>query len=170
MPRLTNNQLINSIQNGEEDILFYLTEKYYQSARRWLRKNGCKDSDTPSVFSRFLVKICREIQENKISPNIEFESFLFNSLREYYKELKAVEKNDSELLQSNSNDIIESCFSIMDDTSKKLLSERYVEKLSFEQMAARHNFSNPIIAQFEFVKAFSQFEKITRARLNIIPE
>jgi hypothetical protein len=170
MPHLNNKHLIASIQNGEEDVLFYLSDKYFQSARRWLRRNGCRDSDTPSLFSNILVKIYREIQENKISPHVDFESFFFNSLQGYALELKPKSENNFGISQDNNKDIIESCYSILDETSRKILSERFVEKLSFEQIAARHNFSNPVIAQFEFDKAFFQFERITRARLNIIHE
>ena len=74
--------------------------------------------------------------------------------------------DESELNTSEEKEIIRSCFSILDETSRKILAARYSEKLSFEQIAARMDFSNPVIAQFEFNKAFSQFEKISRARLN----
>ena len=75
MASFSNQQLINSIQNGEEETLFYLAKKYFNSARRLLRRNGCRDSDTPAIFSKVLIKVCSEIQHNNISPNVDFEQF-----------------------------------------------------------------------------------------------
>lgn len=167
MAKYSNQQLFNSILNGEEEILFYLTKKYFHSTRRWLLRNGCRDSDTPAIFSKVIVNVCREIQQNNISPNVDFELFFFNSLREYFKNRKADKKYDQELIPSEEKEIISSCFSILDESSRKILAARYAEKLSFEQIAARLNFSNPVIAQFEFNKAFSQFGKISRVRLNV---
>lgn len=170
MASFTNQQVIYSIQNGEEEILFYLTKKYYNSSRRLLRRIGCRDSETPAVFGRVLVNVFSEIQRNNISTNVDFEQFFYNSLREYFKTLKTENPKERELNTSEEKEIIRSCFSILDETSRKILAARFSEKLSFEQIAARMDFSNPVIAQFEFNKAFSQFEKISRARLNVASE
>jgi hypothetical protein len=165
MRRMTNQQIIASIQNGEESVLFFLSKKYYEQARKLLRRKGCPDRDTPAVFSGILVNVCREIQRNKLSANVDFEHFLFNSINEHLSEMKMMDKNSNFL--PGEREIIASCFSILDDASRKILSARYCENLSFEQIAARLEFSNPIIAHFEFNKAFTQFENIGRARLNV---
>ena len=168
MSRYSNQKLIDSILNGDDDVLFYLTKKYYQSARRWLRRNGSRDSDTPSIFSNVIIKVYRDLRQSNISSNIEFEQFFFNSLQEYFNHHRP-NKNINDLLNaSEENEIIGACFSILDESSRKILSARYVDKLSFEQIAVRQNFSNPMIAQFEFNKAFTQFEKLTRIRLNYL--
>lgn len=170
MTSFTNQEVIQSIKNGEEDILFYLTKKYFNSAGRWLRRSGCRDSETPAIFGRVMVNVFGEIQRNNISSNVDFEQFFTNSLREYFKILKTENPDERELNTSEEKEIIRSCFSILDESSRKILAARYSEKLSFEQIAARMDFSNPVIAQFEFNKAFSQFEKISRARLNVASE
>jgi hypothetical protein len=167
MKRYSNQDLITAVLNGEEDVLFYLSKKYFHASRRWLLRNGCPDADTPIVFSKVLVNVCREIQHNKLSPNVDFEIFFNNSLREYFKKYKTHNHDEPHFIQSDYKNIISSCFSILDDTSRKILAARYAEKLTFEQIAARFEFSNPVIAQFECDKAFSQFEKISRARLNV---
>ena len=170
MASFTNQQVIQSIKNGEEDILFYLTKKYFNSSRRWLRRSGCRDSETPAIFGRVIVNVFGEIQRNNISTNVDFEQFFNNSLREYFKILKTENPNKRDLNSSEEKEITRSCFSILDENARKILAARYSEKLSFEQIAARMDFSNPVIAQFEFNKAFSQFEKISRARLNVVSE
>lgn len=170
MASFTNQQVIQSIKNGEEDILFYLTKKYFNSSRRWLRRSGCRDSETPAIFGRVMVNVFGEIQRNNISTNVDFEQFLNNSLREHFKILKTEIPKERDLNTSEEKEIIRSCFSILNENSRKILAARYSEKLSFEQIAARMDFSNPVIAQFEFNKAFSQFEKISRARLNVASE
>jgi len=67
----------------------------------------------------------------------------------------------------NQKEIVSDCVSIMDPDSRRLLAARYAEKLSYEQIAARYEYSNPVIAQFEVNKAMTQLEGIARARLNI---
>ena len=170
MASFTNQQVIQSIKNGEDEILFYLTKKYFNSSRRWLRRRGFRDSETPAIFGRVMVNVFGEIQRNNISTNVDFEQFFTNSIREYSKILKTENPKERELNTSEEKEIIRACFSILDETSRKILAARYSEKLTFEQIAARMDFSNPVIAQFEFNKAFSQFEKISRARLNVASE
>jgi DNA-directed RNA polymerase specialized sigma24 family protein len=170
MSSYSNQQIITSIKNGQDEVLFYLAKKYFQSGRRWLRRNGFRDADTPSVFSKILLKIYREIQQSNLSTDIDFEPFFFNSLRQYSSQFKPEKNKDIVPIPSmsdNEKEIIGSCYSILDESFRKILAARYVEKLSFEAIAVRHNFSNPVIAQFEFNKAFNQFEKIARARLNV---
>lgn len=164
MARYSNQQIFNHILNGEEEILFYLTKKYYNSSRRWLHRNGCIDSDTPAIFSKVLINVYDDIQRNNISQNVDFEIFFYNSLREFFKNIKSENNHEPE---SSEKEIVSSCFLILDEFYRKILSARYSEKLSFEQIAVRFKFSNPVIAQFEFNKAFSQYEKISKARLNI---
>jgi hypothetical protein len=167
MARYSNQEIFNALQNGEDAILLYLTEKYYQSARRMLRRSGFRDSDTPTVFSNVIIKIAREVQQNNLSATIDFEPFFFNTLQEYMKDFKALRKDGYLVSQLGEKEIVISCFSILDESSRKILAARYAEKLSFEQIAARFEFSNPMIAQYEFNKAFSIFGNISKARLNI---
>ena len=160
MASLSNRQIIHSIENGEESVLFYLTKKYFHSSRRMLRRAGLPDVLTPKVFSDVLIKVYREIQQNEFSENVDFEKYFMNSMKE------ALSNNNTKVSSSES-DVVASCFSILDESAKKLISLRIVEKLSFESIAARQNFSNPVIAQFEFNKAYAQFEKMAGARINI---
>jgi hypothetical protein len=165
MRKMNNQQVIASIQNGDENVIFFLTKKYYEQAGKILRRKGCPDRETPVVFSGILVGVCREIQRNRLSANVDFEHFLFNSINEHLNDMKMMDENSNFL--PGEREIIASCFSILDESSRRILSARYCENLTFEQIAARLEFSNPVIAHFEFNKAFSLYENIVRARLNI---
>lgn len=171
MSRHTNEDIISSIINGQEDILFYLNRKYFETARSWLRRKGMADSQTPEIFSTVLVRVYREIQESRISSNMPFEPYLFNALKEFLREEKMIRKeNRLQLVPVFSDiqrEIVAECTGIMDEDSRKLLAARYAEKLSYEQIAARFEYSNPVIAQFEVNKAMNQLEGIVRARLNL---
>jgi len=50
---------------------------------------------------------------------------------------------------------------------RNLITARYAERLSFEKIAQRFDYSNPVIAQHELKKAMSQLEGIVKLRLNI---
>ena len=60
------------------------------------------------------------------------------------------------------------CVAIQDDDTRKLLFARYAERLSFEQIAVRFAYSNPVIAQFEINKAMNRLEDIVRIQLNLV--
>ncbi len=167
MATFSNQVLITKIMNGEEEILFYLSGKYYQTARRWLRRHGCPDKETPHIFSVVLLEVTREIQQSKLSSTLDFEQYFFNSLRAYYKNLKTEKVPDSFSESMNERELAAACFSILDESARKILSARYIGKLSFEQIAVKFDYSNPVIAQFEVNRAFKQYENITRARLNV---
>lgn len=165
--RQKNSEIITSIQNGEEAILFILSRKYYQLARKWLRRKGVADSQTPLVFSKVLLRVFNEIKSHPGSANIDFESFLFNALKNYTGELKQERK--LKIAKTDSPEELKAamaCYSILDDQAKKLLSARYTDNLTFEQIASRFNYSNPVIAQFEVNKAYLQLAHIVNIRLN----
>jgi hypothetical protein len=165
MARYSNHGIIQAIRNGQEDVLFYISKKYFQQARRIIRRKGFRDQDSPMIYSDVLVIVVREIQQNNLSDNIDFEKLLFNHLREFILENK--KSNDELSVMEENRQAAINCFSILDDQSKKILSERYSYLHSFEQISSRLNFSNPLIAEFEFNRAYSLFENVVKARLSI---
>ena len=166
MPQFTNKEIISSIQNDDEQVLLYLSKKYFESSRRAIRRAGFPDSSTPEIFSSTLVKTCREIQHNRLTGNVDFEQFYYNVLNEEISLLKEAGIGEINMPVDKDVKVSAHCFSVLDDAARKIIAARFVEKLSFEQIASRFNFSNPVIAQFEFNKAYRQFETIVRARFN----
>lgn len=156
--------------NGNEETLFSLSKKYFQSSRRWLRRNGISDAATPGIFAKVLVLVYRDIQHKRLNTHVDIDKYIFNTLNEHLNKVKENQKfqrkNGIQPSTDLEVDAVSSCFTILDGQSKKLLSLRYTEKLSFEEIASRFEFSNPVIAEFEVHKALNQFRQISQARLN----
>jgi hypothetical protein len=171
MSSYTNPEIISDIQNGKEEVLFYVSRKFFQPARRWLRRKGVPDDKTPEIFVTVLLQLFRDIQQQHLSIHVDFESYLFNSLEEFFKQEKAKGRKQRFILgpvySDKQKDAVSLCVEIQDDNSRKLLYSRYAEKLSFEQIAVRFDYSNPVIAQFEVNKALNRLEGMVRLRLNI---
>ena len=171
MSKYTNPEIISDIQNGKEEVLFYVSRKFFQPSRRWLRRKGVPDDKTPQIFVTVLLQLFRDIQQQRLSIHVDFESYLFNSLEEYFKLEKSKNKKQRYVLgtvySDKQKDAVSLCVEIQDEEIRKLLYSRYAEKLSFEQIAVRFDYSNPVIAQFEVNKAMSRLEGIVRIRLNI---
>ncbi|MBP6334577.1 MAG: hypothetical protein KA444_03820 [Bacteroidia bacterium] len=171
MARYSNPEIISDIQNGKEEVLFYVSQKFFQPARRWLRRKGVPDDKTPQIFISVLVTLFREIQQQHLSIHIDFESYLFNSLEEFFKQEKTKSKHSryiqSTVYSDSQKEAVAKCVEIQDDDDRKILFSRYAEKLSFEQIAVRFNYSNPVIAEFEVNKAINRLDAIVRIRLNI---
>ncbi len=171
MSRYTNPEIITDIQNGKEEVLFYVSRKFFQPSRRWLRRKGVPDDKTPQIFVTVLLQLFRDIQQQRLSIHVDFESYLFNSLEEYFKQERSKSKKQRYVLgtvySDKQKDAVSLCVEIQDEEIRKLLYSRYAEKLSFEQIAVRYDYSNPVIAQFEVNKAMSRLEGIVRIRLNI---
>ena len=166
-----NEEIITSLQNGREEELLALSRRYFQSSRRWLRRKGISDSATPAIFAKVLVKIFRHIQQNRLSVHVDLDKYIYNMLNEQLSKEKEDRKFKRQIAILPSTDIerevAATCFTILDEQNKKLLSSRYTEKLTFEEIAVRFEFSNPVIAEFEIHKALNQFRQISQARLNI---
>ena len=166
----SNEEVINSIRNGKEETLFALSKKYFQSSRRWLRRKGISDTATPAIFAKVLVKMFRDIQQNRLSTHVDLDKYIYNLLNEHLskeKESRKFKRQPAILPASEiERDAAASCFTILDEQSKKLLSARYTEKLTFEEIAVRFEFSNPVIAEFAVHKSLNQFRQIAQARLN----
>lgn len=171
MSKYSNPEIITDIQNGKEEVLFYVSKKFFQPSRRWLRRKGVPDDKTPEIFVSVLLQLFREIQQQHLSIHVEFESYLQNSLEEYLKQEKTKSKKQRYILEPIYSDqqkmAVSKCVEIQDDDIRKLLFSRYAEKLSFEQIAVRFDFSNPVIAQFEVNKAMNRLEDMVRLRLNL---
>ena len=165
MSRFNNKQLIAGIQNGKDEVIVYLAEKYFPYTRKLLRTKGVRDSRTPEFFSLVLVKVCLDIVQNKYPSSIEFETFFFNSLKDSILEWKSRRADDEVSLSNQQKLIVAQCVSILDEHSIKLVHAYYAEQLSFETIAAKFNYSNPVIAQHEVNKAINQLEGIVTLRL-----
>ncbi|MBK6446979.1 MAG: hypothetical protein IPF81_17260 [Bacteroidetes bacterium] len=113
MARYSNEEIVSALINGQEDILFYLNRKYFETARRWLRRKGTPDAQTPEIFTTVLVNVYREIQHSRISPNIPFEPYLFNALQEFLREEKMLRKENkfslSPVFSDQQRDIVAGC-------------------------------------------------------------
>ena len=166
-----NEEMISSIKKGDEKVLSVLTKKFFQSSRKQLRQKGIKDSETPAAFAQILVNLYREIQQSNLSIHLDLEKYLFASINQFLeKEKQRSRKTSSQYILPSTEtekEAVAACYSILDDNTRKLLSRRYCEKLSFEEIAARFDYSNPVIAQFEVNKALLQLQKVSMARLNI---
>jgi hypothetical protein len=171
MSRYNNKELIAGIKNGNEDVLVYLSGKYFQPARRMLRIKGIKDESTPEIFSTVLIKAWFNILHPKFPETVEFETFFFNLLDEHVLQSKATKRKNQvkpdDLFSGKQNEVAAKCVSILDENSRNLLHAHYAEHMSFEKIAVRFNYSNSVIAQHEVVKAMTQLEGIVKIRLNI---
>lgn len=166
----SNQAIITSLQNGEEETLYSLNRRYFQSARRWLRRKGVPDSATPKIFTRVLVSIFRQAQQKKISTVVEMEPLIFNSINEFLENAGSSfgkrKLRDTMANTDEQKSISAACFSVLDDQARALLSARYVSRLTFEEIAAKFELPNPVAAEFEVDKAMAQYRKIVEARLN----
>lgn len=171
MKRYRNSEVIAEIQNGNKEILFYLSRKYFQSSRRLLRRKGLPDDRTPEVFSAVLVRVYRDLKQSKLSSEIDFEAYLFRAMEDFVKEDKAARRENKVRLSvtysDQQRDVVSQCVSILDDQAEDLLIARYAEKLSYEEIASRFELTNPVVAQEHVSKAMELLEGIVKARLNL---
>lgn len=170
MARYTDKELIDGLKNGSREILFYLQEKYFQPSRRYLRRKGVPEAETPVVFSRLLIRLMRDAQQRRIPVQIVLQSYLFNLLREYLSDFRQARRHKNSLPEADPQlervQVAASCVSILDGVPRALLFARYADQNNFEQIAALFEFSNPVIAQYEVGKAMKQLENIVRARFD----
>lgn len=165
----TDDAVIRAIRNGSNDPLFDIARRFFSTARRLLRSRGIRDSDTPRVFSGLLTEFARDIRESRIAEQTDISSYLFNVLRQFARDDRAARKGRDDREPNTAVEvdrmIASRCMSILDERSKSLLFARYAERLSYEQIAVRYQYSNPVIAQTEVEKAASLMERILSARL-----
>ncbi|REJ82446.1 MAG: hypothetical protein DWQ44_12385 [Bacteroidetes bacterium] len=156
MKRKSNQDIFSSVQNGETEILFYLCDRYFSHARKWLRRNGMPDESTPEFFVDLMLDLLEEIRMQNMSSNVEFESLFYNTLKNSFENRKGKGVESPEYSDDIFNKIAATCISNSDENTRDLLNSRYALNLSFEQIASRFDFSNPVIAQFEVNKAMNR--------------
>ena len=181
MIKYSSKQILKEILDGNEDVLPFLTRKYYPASRRMLRLRGFRDKDTPAIFAEVLmdafVSLSAAQGENtalKSLDSFQFEEYFFDRLKHFIGEQKKshAEKNsESEDAEAVSNILAQQkvrakCVQVLDPEYQDLLYARAVKNLSYEKIADQFKFSNPVIAQYEFNKACAQLEAVITARMN----
>lgn len=168
MSRYTAEEIRSGLKNGSRDVLFYLARRYFQTSRRWLRTKGFRDADTPMIFSDALVRLMREAQQKQFPAQTEIRELFSNVLRNYVRELRrqAMEgENDDPAAERQ--EVIARCFNVLDGPRQQLLTGRYADRLSFEELATRLGYSNAIIAEAELDRSFFSLEQIADVRLSL---
>lgn len=168
MKRFSKKELSTEINNGNKEVLVYLSRKYFSGVRRLLRLRGIPDEETPAVFSDVLAATFAGLRR-KNAVHLDFESYFMNALQSEVRRRKEISKKNVpvEPLFSEPVEIVAQCISILPDVSRQLLFARVAEKRSFEQIAEVFNFSNAVIAEYEIDKALTLLEGIVRLRFAI---
>jgi len=171
MAHYSNKALIPEIQNGNEDVLVYLSGKYFAQSRHLVRLKGLSEDRAPGIFSTVLVRVWMNVLQHRLPASVEFETFFFNSLKEEIEAEKRKKKehhSSSDIaFAGDQKEIVAQCVSILDESSRQLIYARYAEFMSFESIAARFTYSNAVIAQYEVNKAIQQLQGIVKVRLSI---
>jgi len=164
--RFSKREILSEINNGNEEVLVYLSRKYFPTARRLMRIRGFRDEHTPQIFSGVLAAVYADLR-NQQQEHIDFETYFLNALNKEIESLKDGSKNSIEYRAQQSTDVAAQCVSILDEQAQALLFARVSEQLSYEQIKERFQFSNAVIAEYEVHKALNQLAGIVKLRMNI---
>lgn len=165
MARFTDKDILYGLKNGSKEVLFYLSGRFYQSSRRWMRSKGIRDADTPALFSEALLRMMREVQQKELPEHLDPADLLSNIIRNLTRERRS-RNSASDILPDNQQAIVSGCFSILDDSSRDLLSARFADRMGFQQLAVRFGFGNAAIAEAEINKAMDRLERMVNTRLS----
>jgi hypothetical protein len=177
--RYTEKQVMAEIEEGNEDILTYLAHKYFPSSRKYLRRNGFRDKDTPAIFSEVLLETFVSLTGNSLAlkplkntQSLSFREYFFNMLKEFAdkrKKNRTTQSKNEEVEDINNilskQQTAAKCVEVLDGDYQKLLYARVVKKMRYEKIAQLFNYSNAVIAQYEFNKACNQLQAVIDARL-----
>jgi len=165
--RFSKHEIISEINNGNEEVLVYLSGKYFPTARRLMRIRGFRDDVTPEIFSEVLAKVYSGLRSQD-AVHFEFEPYFLSKLNEEIKSRKeGRQMNHGDGLTAQPEAVSAKCVQIMDEETQQLLYSRVAENLSYERIAEKFQFSNAVIAQYEVNKALNQLEGIVKLRMNI---
>ena len=168
MAKFSDKEVLQGLKNGSTEVLLYLTKRFYQSSRRWLRTKGIRDTDTPGLFTDAIIRMMRDVQRKSVPNQVQPGAYLFDVLKAQLKDHKLMRAaSELEQHQELQQQRVAACFSILDEASRQLLSAYYADRMNFEEIAARFDYSNPVIAEFEVNKAMRQLETLVKARLTI---
>jgi DNA-directed RNA polymerase specialized sigma24 family protein len=166
MPINDNSHLVQELRDSSADALGRLCKRYFQSSRRWLRRQGVKDSDTPGLFADIVLDLTRFIQEKKVTGPIDFEHLLRESTMDRLKRYKDLRRSASS--NHPEDETVEAavrCFSALDESHQRLLEAHYVEGANFEEVARRFGFGNASIAEFEIDRAMNLLEGLVKVSI-----
>lgn len=166
MKRYTKHEILTEIKNGNEEVLVFISGKYFSTVRRMLRVRGIRDEQTPDIFADVLAKVYADLRY-RADDKIDFETYFMNALNEEVKSLKSHSAPRSKFPVIESEEVAARCVSILDEEAQKLLFARVADKLSYERIKEEFQFSNAVIAHYEVTKAFDQLEGIVKLRMKI---
>ncbi|MFM7216497.1 MAG: hypothetical protein ACKO1U_00610 [Bacteroidota bacterium] len=156
-----NSSLIQGLRASSNEALDRFTKRYFQSTRRWMRRQGVRDSDTPRLFADMLVGIIRFLQVKKVSGPMDLELLMRECIRENVKGYKGRNKAKEITIAPDGISVTAArCFSALDEQAQQLLEAYYVQGFKFEEIADRFGFGNAAIAEFEIDRAMELLENL----------
>lgn len=166
MKRIAKSEILSEIINGNEEVLVFISNKYFPSVRRMLQARGIRDEQTPAIFAHVLAKTYADLHYRG-DYKIDFDSYFMNALNEELASVKKKLLPEIKQARSEREEIATKCVSILDQDAQKLLFARVAGRLSYERIKEEFKFSNAVIVQYEVTKALDQLEGIVKLRLNI---
>lgn len=172
--KLSDQQLIERIQKGDESALDYLYKKYYRMMSGLIIRNNGSEQEAKDVFQDALVVFWQKALDKDFTLTSKISTYLYSICQNLWrKELDRKsrytdsDKEDSEESNFEQNErikIVHECINQLGESCKQVLTLYYFDGLSMDQIADKLGLANSDTAKTRRYKCKKKLDDLIRAR------
>ena len=178
----TDQKIIDSIQNGDDNVLGILYEKNLTMITKLVKDNSGTENDSAELLQDALVILWEKIRKNEFELRSKISTFLYAVVkrkwlqelarRKKYTELNEVVDHsnnepsaEANLQEAEMIDMVKSCMRLLSPLCQNILTAYYYENKSMSEISKLYSLANENVAKSKKYQCKKHLEDLVRAEL-----
>ncbi|MEM9897645.1 MAG: RNA polymerase sigma factor [Bacteroidota bacterium] len=171
---MKDNEILERIAIGEENVLDYLYKKHFKMMANLVLKNNGTEEEAKDVFQEALLAFWQKASSGKLILTSKISTYLYSiCLNQWRKELDRKSRLSSEEVDDavfqpheeiEKRRIIRRCIDELGDVCRRVLTYYYFDGLNMPEIAKRLDFANPDTAKTKKYKCKKKLDSLIKSK------
>lgn len=176
--RVSDEEIIKRIKNGDEHALVYLYEENYAAVKSYVLKNNGSHDDIEDIMQDALIALWQNVNKSRFELNARLSTYFYAIVKNLWlKQLAKTSRVDrmydgqgenmseeGDRLGNFDKKVIMQEVMGLGDVCKKLLMYFYFDGLDMKVIAEKLNFANPQTVKAKKYQCFKKLEEKVKAK------
>lgn len=171
---MTDNQILQKIQDGDEAALEYLYKKNYKMMTRLITNNNGTEDEAKDIYQETIVVFWQKAKQKEFVLTSKISTYLYSVCQNLWrKELERKSKLSHETKdsiefnnfdQQERSNIIHQAINSLGETCRKVLTLYYFDNLSMQEIAEKLGFANSDTAKTKKYKCKKELDDLIKSK------
>lgn len=176
-------QIIDSIRNGDDSALSHLYEKNIRMVMKFIVQNNGNESDAMNILQDALVILWEKIDKNEFMLTSKISTYLYSVVRNKWLQELAYRKKHTDLGQIPENPghlftvdesvedreliaIVKNCIQNLTPLCQKILTAFYYEEKSMQEISQLVGLANEDVAKSKKYQCKKELERLVKKAID----